>query len=323
MNSTKSSRGFTVVECLLVITILSLMIALLLPAVQQAREASRRIQCLNNLRNLGFAALLVESATQRLPGPVMNSHPASGEYRSDVGLFVTMLPYLEQTHLYSQFDLSTPCNSLNNRELLMQSPSVLRCPSVSEPMRLGSMSSFFSGPEVENLNGVACDYVGNDGCFVNGLPQLGSVRLRVGSVVRQFRMRDIRDGASNTLLFWECRGDKIFIPGQSGSPDDIGLRSFEYWIDLNRNNNLHSTTLASYKSYLLSWSGFRLGTVQEFSNGSINVTNRSGQPFSAHVGLLTCCFIDGSCHSLSKSTESPIMLAMATSQNDELLQVDR
>ena len=311
----QNRSGFTLIDTLLVIAIVSLLIALSLPAIQQAREAARRLQCLNNLRNIALGSLAQESATLHLPGPTMNAHPASGQYRSDVGLYVNLLPYLEQEALHSRFDLSVPSNSPINSSYLLLRPAFLKCPSVQDSMQLSALSRLFSGPGQNELNGAACDYVGNDGAFINGKLQLGAVRLRVGQLVKELRMLDFSDGTSQTLLFWESRGDKLFSNGTSGSVDEMGLVNFDFWIDQNPQHKMRSTTLASYKSYILAWTGFRLGSVSEFD--AINTTNTSGEPFSSHTGLLTCCFTDGSVRSLSSSIETYVILSMATSQNGD------
>ena len=310
--------GVTLIELVLAVAILSLLVALALPAINQTREAVRRTQCLNNLKNLGLATLSLESSTRHLPGPTMNAHPATGQYKTDCGLFVTMLPFLDQNSLYSKFDFSVPSNSLGNQQLLLSRPAVLKCPGTQDSMLLRSQSGIFSGPAIDGLNGVACDYVGNDGCFLDRKPFFGTVRLRVGELVKEYRMRDVLDGTSQTLLFWESRGDVLFSGrGIRGTADEIGLSSFDYMIDQSTRNNLRSSTLASYKSYILAWTGFRVGSVQGGNGKSINVTNLLGQPYSSHPQLFTCCFTDGSVKSLSDSIEASIVFALATSQNGD------
>lgn len=90
------NRGFTLVELLVVIAIIGILVGLLLPAVQAAREAARRMQCSNNMKQLGLAAHNFESAMKKLP---------YGKHRwSHVGPLVQILPYIEQNNIYSQFD---------------------------------------------------------------------------------------------------------------------------------------------------------------------------------------------------------------------------
>ncbi len=89
-------------------------------------------------------------------------------------------------------------------------------------------------------------------------------------------------------------------------------------IDLQPRNSLNSSTLASYKSYILAWTGFRVGSVQEQRGQAINISNIVGQPFSSHPGLLTCCFTDGSVTALSETIDVKTMLSLATSQNGDI-----
>lgn len=136
----RSAAGFSLIDVLLTVAIIGVLAALLLPAIQQAREAARRIQCMSNLRNLGLASMSLESATQHLPGGTMNAHPASGKYRTDSGLFVNLLPYLEENELHSQFDTNSPSNSLANRNLLLKRPAILKCPSSQDSMSCHAVS---------------------------------------------------------------------------------------------------------------------------------------------------------------------------------------
>jgi type II secretory pathway pseudopilin PulG len=136
----RCAAGFGLVDLLITIAIIGLLIALVLPAVQQAREAARRIQCMSNLRNLGLASMSLESATQHLPGGTMNAHPASGKYRTDSGLFVNLLPYLEEGALHSQFDATKPSSAFANRHLLLKRPAILKCPSSQDSMSCHAVS---------------------------------------------------------------------------------------------------------------------------------------------------------------------------------------
>src|SRR2546423_1176891 len=111
-------RGFTLIELLVVISIISVLIALLLPAVQAAREAARRTQCANNLKQLGVALANYESANNCLPlGMVYAVNGASGMPGAicmspggancqNTPWFVLMLPYIEQAPLYNAFNTS-------------------------------------------------------------------------------------------------------------------------------------------------------------------------------------------------------------------------
>src|SRR5262245_3655112 len=101
----RKPRGFTLVEWLVVIAIISILVMLLLPAVQSAREVARRAQCLNSLSQLGLAAHNYEFHFESLPPGVINP---DGPIRSEpsgihVSWIVQLLPYLEETALYQRF----------------------------------------------------------------------------------------------------------------------------------------------------------------------------------------------------------------------------
>jgi prepilin-type N-terminal cleavage/methylation domain-containing protein len=93
--------GFTLIELLVVIAIIAVLIALLLPAVQAAREAARRMQCVNNLKQMALAVMNYESANGALPPVIMYFKNPPSPFGNDFGLKARILPYLEQSQLYN------------------------------------------------------------------------------------------------------------------------------------------------------------------------------------------------------------------------------
>ncbi len=310
--------AYTLIELLVVISIAGALIALLLPAIHSAREAARRVQCQSNLKQLALAALNFESTYRHLPGPTMDAHPASTAYSSDVGLFVKMLPFLEQSSLYNAFEKNCPSNSFANKSNIRHSPPILKCPSAADSGLLADMSGRFSGEAVAGLDGQACDYSGNDGAYAGNKAYFGTIRLRVGRLVKERRISEVTDGTSNTFLFWESVGDALRISRQLKLAFNTGApESFSYIIDPNASNTLYSSTKASTKSYLYAWSGFRVGTIAPIGEQTLNVSNRYGEPFAPHIGIVNFALTDGSVRSLTESIDKHIAIAMATAQNSE------
>ncbi len=135
MKSSKSLAGFTLVELLAVIAIIGILISLLLPAVQAAREAARRAQCVNNLKQLALGCLNCESAIQTFPngglGAMILGHPDAGARMVQPGGWLfNILPYLEQSPLYKAQEGLTGATLQKQAIATAQTPlSTMYCPS--------------------------------------------------------------------------------------------------------------------------------------------------------------------------------------------------
>lgn len=127
----KKSSGFTLVELLVVIAIIAVLVGMILPAVQSAREAARRMQCSNNIHQIGIALLAFEGRNKSLPmaTPFTNTSPANRLGLTWVG---AILPFMEQTALYDLYDENEYLNSTKNEKFVQTVIPSMICPSDSE-----------------------------------------------------------------------------------------------------------------------------------------------------------------------------------------------
>ncbi len=193
--------GFTLVELLVVIAVIGILIALLLPAVQAARESSRRTHCLNNLKQLSLAALTFHDAN--------NTFPMGRQQPNTYSQHSRLLPYLEQGNLFAQMDFSKGTGS-NDEKFI--SVSTFICPSDSVDRMTDSSQSAHQFDAVLGAWG-RNNYRANAGNDIGLTTNDGDIKASeqnngifvTNAVVR---LAQIVDGTSNTALFSEkIRGD--------------------------------------------------------------------------------------------------------------------
>ena len=169
-------RGFTLIELLVVIAIIAVLIALLLPAVQAAREAARRMQCTNNLKQLGLACHNYEDVNQTFPSGTYFMWPtACNRWKQGPSVFLSLLPFIEQGTLANAYNYNLHPYYADNSTMQSTGITSLWCPSdpdVSNPVitntprsYLGSCSGIAGGPQPGTWKFYHTTYGGNAGVF--------------------------------------------------------------------------------------------------------------------------------------------------------------
>lgn len=225
------SRGFTLVELLVVIAIIGVLVALLLPAIQAAREAARRSQCLNNFKQLGLAHQMHHDAKGYLPVDV------TGQKYADGVVYLQLLPHLEGSNIRKAYDFTKNATHENNTSLLSRDEPMLRCP--SDESQIHSIGGKDKGGDRKGSYGINYGY-GTYGQLAADTSRRGPFWANPGipnTAAREefwarygdhsgarISFKQISDGLSNTYLQLEMRQ----VPSDDSDQNDRRSRIWTY-----------------------------------------------------------------------------------------------
>ena len=317
VSNATGKRGFTLIELLVVIAIIAILVALLLPAVQQAREAARRIQCRNNLKQIGLALHNYHGSFRTFPPGYVHGPPLgsgfSGLIRNNLGWGALILPDLDQAPLYNKIGADTVRNStslssqfgmdwrvgvsadasgiaLHDAETVLD---VFVCPSDPSGGRNTKTAMLVGGTAVGKSNYVA-NYHHNHN---NAVPL---DRLFGRNTHR--RIRDFTDGTSNTILI----GERTSRGNLHGTNFKAGL-----WIGpVGKQNDVAADTNHGINAVL--------GVINAAAIPPRVQTTSTRGFSSAHVGGAQFLFGDGRVRFLSENIDAATFDALGTYSSDEV-----
>ena len=322
----RTRRGFTLIELLVVIAIIAVLIALLLPAVQSARAAARRVQCVNNLKQLALAAMNYESANGIFPPGQMKltTKPPSG-----VTVFVCLLPFLEQQPLFNGWNFNNLYDNLYSSTA--RSATViggLICPAdiiPANPIQNGTTSNEWYGITSYGGNAGSQSHpflaVTSDGIFFFTGP--------AAPTFMQVRIAGVTDGLSNTLFFGERSHfdpnyDSFAPPGWTFFSQTMGM--WGWWASSSGGYALSDVAMSTYApiNYKIPWS---------YANAPSGATNQTAFTTSyeyprinsfgsLHPGGANFAMVDGSVRFLKDSISMTVFHALGTRAGGEVTSAD-
>jgi prepilin-type N-terminal cleavage/methylation domain-containing protein/prepilin-type processing-associated H-X9-DG protein len=330
-------RGFTLIELLVVIAIIAVLIALLLPAVQSAREAARRIQCVNNLKQLGLGMHNYHDSAGSFPIGALGVNSLNNGYQYGTwtdarrSWAFMLLPFIEQGPMFQSINFSLPWNQPDGRantSAQVIAVKIFTCPSDPNPDAMADPSA------PRRMANYMVNYGNSNWCqnntyhgvksnpFTGGYPgPLGTVTF-LGAPFSQdlaFGIASITDGTSNTLLMSEVR---ICLPNIATKGQDH--RGDIYNDDFNCNQFM---TYTPPNTTLTDWSGASQWQYPWLGNPPAERAKGGGQNAynaarSYHPGGVNALYCDGSVKFVKDTVNIVTWRALGSSQGGEVISSD-
>jgi prepilin-type N-terminal cleavage/methylation domain-containing protein/prepilin-type processing-associated H-X9-DG protein len=326
----RRSAGFTLVELLVVIAIIGVLVALLLPAVQAAREAARRSQCLNNMKQLGLAMQLHHDAYGFLPVEI-NRQPSDPKHRSQ--LYIQLLPFIEGSTIKAAYNFSVSSTNSANLALLSRFEPVLACPSDESQIQVAGGSD--NGGDRKANYGVNFGF-GTYGELVNdvsrrgpfwanpGIPnndarkeywrfgtEAGATGKQQDTSGQEINFKQISDGTSNTFLNLEM----LQLPSYDANENDRrgriwvwGAGAYQITTRMSPNSSGEDVTLCTTLNNHLAPCVRKKGA----NEAEFTVASRS-----QHSGGVNASKCDGSVEFVSDSVDLNVWRTQSTMAADD------
>ncbi|MDO4574008.1 MAG: DUF1559 domain-containing protein [Planctomycetia bacterium] len=352
MSKVVTRRGFTLVELLVVIAIVGMLIALLLPAVQQARATAQRMQCTNKEKQITLAALNYESAKKKLPDAGHKNASSSGTQAYDgCSFLVDLLPYVERADMYDRVkkeklikkSLSEANSNTVFKQVATETVNAYICPSFSGNSKIPTTGEESDSPAITNYKvisasteslwkmGMGSSSGGSNTCNKkepDGATFIGS----------NMKLGQISDGTSNTLYLTESIEQYYsrWVVGLECNvftyDDEMGTlaqptTNIAYWhpseyeankFDDDADYSDPCTNLnRDYKENPYPWTT----TKSSFTLGSSDQTSDSEEgsygPSSQHNGVIIHAYVDNSVHNLSEDIDPAAYFFLTTRSNGD------
>lgn len=320
-------KGFTLIELLVVIAIIAVLIALLLPAVQQAREAARRSQCKNNLKQIGLALHNYVDAMSVFPPAACFGSANSGVSWS---MQARILPYLDAANLQNLINFGA---SYSTQPLVTQ----VRVPTFLCPSEINDKARVGVAPAASHY---PINYAVNRGTWFVWDPATQNSGNGAFNVNSKYSSADFLDGMSNTLGLAEVKAYQPNMRGGSGpltanaaqpaAPSDVvgyggtlSLNGHTEWVDGKIHECSFTTTFGPNPDIIVNSGGTNYDidyiSATEQALGTTNVTNAAVSSRSYHVGIVNALLMDGSVRTISENISLNIWQALSTRRGGEVV----